>query len=61
MKEFWKADMHIECVILLPDGSVEKGNLSIEYMNTNNMWADYMSKLLQGYKFCKHEKIGQAK
>ena len=42
---------------------VEKGNLSIEYMNTDNMWANYMSKPLQGYKFHKHEKniMGQAK
>ena len=35
---------------------VEKGNLLIRYMNTDDMWADYMSKPLQSYKFCKHEK-----
>ena len=34
---------------------VEKGNLSIEYKPTDDMWANYMSKPLQGYKCCKFE------
>ena len=34
---------------------VEKGNLSIEYKPTDDMWADYMSKPLQGYKCRKFE------
>ena len=31
---------------------VEKGNVSIEYMPTDDMWADFMTKPLQGEKFC---------
>ena len=30
---------------------VEKGNLSIEYCPTDVMWADFMTKPLQGEKF----------
>ncbi|CAJ1959585.1 unnamed protein product [Cylindrotheca closterium] len=32
---------------------VEKGNLKIEHMPTDDMWGDYMTKPLQGEKFCK--------
>ena len=32
---------------------VEKGNMSIEYCPTDMMWADYMTKPLQGVKFRK--------
>ena len=32
---------------------VEKGNISIEYCPTDMMWADYMTKPLQGEKFRK--------
>ena len=32
---------------------VEKGNMSIEYCPTDLMWADYMTKPLQGEKFRK--------
>ena len=32
---------------------VEKGNLSIEYCPTDIMWADFMTKPLQGEKFRK--------
>ena len=32
---------------------VEKGNLSIEYCPTDVMWADFMTKPLQGEKFKK--------
>ena len=32
---------------------VEKGNMSIEYCPTDMMWADYMTKPLQGEKFRK--------
>ena len=32
---------------------VEKGNLSIEYCPTDVMWADFMTKPLQGEKFRK--------
>ena len=32
---------------------VEKGNLQIKYCPTNEMAGDYMSKPLQGSKFCK--------
>ena len=32
---------------------VEKGNVSIEYMPTDEMWADFMTKPLQGEKFRK--------
>ena len=32
---------------------VEKGNVSIEYMPTDDMWADFMTKPLQGEKFRK--------
>ena len=32
---------------------VEKGNLSIEYCPTDLMWADFMTKPLQGEKFRK--------
>ena len=37
---------------LLTD-QVEKGNLSIEYCPTDVMWADFMTKPLQGEKFRK--------
>ena len=32
---------------------VEKGNLTIEYCTTDVMWADFMTKPLQGEKFRK--------
>ena len=32
---------------------VQLGNVSIEYMPTDEMWADYMTKPLQGEKFRK--------
>lgn len=32
---------------------VEKGNVTIEYMPTDEMWADFMTKPLQGEKFRK--------
>ncbi|CAJ1956176.1 unnamed protein product [Cylindrotheca closterium] len=32
---------------------VEKGNLTIEHMPTDDMWGDYMTKPLQGKKFRK--------
>ena len=32
---------------------VELGNIQIEHMPTNKMWADYMTKPLQGEKFRK--------
>ena len=50
----WTRTLNVQYFFLMDQ--VEKGNLSIEYMNTDNMWADYMSKPLQGYKFHKHEK-----
>ena len=39
-------------VPLLTD-QVEKKNISIEYCPTDEMWADYMTKPLQGEKFIK--------
>ena len=41
---------------------VEKGNLSIEYCPTDVMWADFMTKPLQGEKFQKFrdEILGQS-
>ena len=38
--------------IFLTD-QVEKGSLSIEYCPTDVMWADFMTKPLQGEKICK--------
>ena len=34
---------------------VKRGRVDIEYCPTDDMWADYMSKPLQGYKFRKHD------
>ena len=47
--------------IFLTD-QVEKGNLSIEYCPTDVMWADFMTKPLQGEKFRKFcdEILGQS-
>ena len=38
---------------------VEKGNVTIEYMPTDDMWADYMTKPLQGEKFRKFRDLIQ--
>ena len=35
---------------------VKKGNLIVDYCPTNEMVGDYMSKPLQGSKFCKFHK-----
>jgi hypothetical protein len=35
---------------------VEKGNLRVEYCPTTEMWADYMTKPLQGQLFLKFKK-----
>ena len=38
---------------------VEQGNVSIEHMSTDDMWADYMTKPLQGEKFRKFRALIQ--
>ncbi|CAJ1968085.1 unnamed protein product [Cylindrotheca closterium] len=38
---------------------VELGNITIEHMPTDEMWADYMKKPLQGEKFCKFQAVIQ--
>ena len=38
---------------------VEKGNVTIEYMPTDDMWAEYMTKPLQGEKFRKFRDLIQ--
>ncbi|CAJ1952107.1 unnamed protein product [Cylindrotheca closterium] len=38
---------------------VEKGNLTIEHMPTDDMWGDYMTKPLQGEKFRKFRALIQ--
>ncbi|CAJ1970432.1 unnamed protein product [Cylindrotheca closterium] len=38
---------------------VEKGNLTIEHMPTDDMWGDYMTKPLQGEKFRKFRELIQ--
>ena len=45
-----------ECTVFFLTDQVEKGNLSIEYCPTDVMWADFMTKPLQGEKFRKFVK-----
>ena len=35
---------------------IERGNVSVEYCSTDDMWSDFMSKPLQGRKFTKFGK-----
>ena len=42
-----------ECEIFFLTDQVKKGNLRITYCPTDDMTADYMTKPLQGKKFCK--------
>ena len=38
---------------------VKKGNVTIEYCSTDDMWGDFMSKPLQGEKFRKFRSLIQ--
>ena len=52
-----KQTRHIEIRFFFVTDNVEKGNLSIEYCPTDNMWADVLTKPPQGTKFCQMQAV----
>ena len=48
----------VHCYFFVTD-QVKQGNVSIEYMPTDEMWADFMTKPLQGEKFRKFRALIQ--
>ena len=51
-----KRTKHINVYYYFVKDCVERKELRIEFLGTDDMWADYYTKLLQGSKFFKFRK-----
>eukprot|EP00957_Ditylum_brightwellii_P210975 15365620-Ditylum_brightwellii.AAC.1 len=52
----WEADQTHKCKVFFIKDRIDKGEVEVEHCGAEEMVADYFTKPLQGWFFCKFQK-----